>query len=213
MSEGWRGRGLVTLHSNSVASASRTAPQPAARLWRANDRLHIAAVRPHSNGGRPDPFDDTHRRDGPGFGTSKAHTERSPFIGGRLGSFTESFRTLSRPRSALHWREVGTPPRECREACGNAIRFLRDLQVALQHPERRAHRARSDKFTGRGTDLPPPPCSVPRPRLPPATSQASKARRTLSSPSPASRSARVPPPARSRSAPRTRPPARSPYGL
>src|SRR6185312_10165865 len=42
----------------------RAAPQHAARLWRAIDRLHIAAVRPHSNGGHPDPSDDTSRRDG-----------------------------------------------------------------------------------------------------------------------------------------------------
>src|SRR6476620_11057370 len=45
----------------------RAAPQHAARLWRANDRLHIAAVRPHSNGGHPDPSDDTSRRERPGF--------------------------------------------------------------------------------------------------------------------------------------------------
>src|ERR1700679_1542098 len=37
----------------------------------------------------------------------------------------------------------------------NAISLLRDLQVALKYPEQRAHRARSDKFTGRGIGIPP----------------------------------------------------------
>jgi hypothetical protein len=128
------------------APYGRVAPNVGARpKGRAEIGLHFRTLRDIPGEGYRPPSSATRSADAEGRELS-AKAEKSPSSPAGDGS-----ENPGRSQRDVSSEGSGRPPFECARSARYAICLLRDLQVALQHPERRAHRARNDKFEWRVT--------------------------------------------------------------